>query len=101
MIHHIISNTTEKVLQLNLQHNLTFTPLRSDDNGIYTCNISITPGDEDEFITNAYMMSSHEIVVKGEPYWISMSVVMNNISLSRAAITRCEDNIHLHHRIRR
>ena len=68
MIHHTISNTTEKVSTLSLQHNLTFTPLRSYDNGIYTCNISITPGDEDEFITNAYMMSSHEIVVKSEPY---------------------------------
>ena len=68
MIHHTISNTTEKVSKLSLQHNLTFTPLRSDDNGIYTCNISITPGDEDEFITNAYMMSSHEIVVIGESY---------------------------------
>ena len=68
MINHTISNTTESVSNLNIQHSLTFKPLRRDDNGIYTCNISITPGDEDEFITNAYMMSSHEIVVKSEPY---------------------------------
>ena len=101
MIHHKISNTTESVSKLNLQHNLTFTPLRSDDSGIYKCNTTISSEGGAEYITNAYNISSHKISVKGESYWISMSVVINNISLSRATTTRCEDNIHLHHRIRR
>ena len=72
MIHHIISNTTEIVSELNLQHslqnNLTFTPLRSNDSGTYRCNTTISSEGGDEYITNAYNISSHKIVVKGEPY---------------------------------
>ena len=68
MIHHTISNTTESVLKLSLQQSLTFTPLRSDDSGIYKCNTTISSEGGAEYITNAYNISSHEIVVKGEPY---------------------------------
>ena len=78
MIHHTISNTTEKVLKLSLQHSLTFIPLRSDNSGIYRCNTTISSEGGDEYITNAYNISSHKISVKGEPYWMSMSVVINN-----------------------
>ena len=81
MIHHTISNTTEKVSTLSLQHNLTFIPLRSDDSGIYKCNTTISSEVGDEYITNAYNISSHKISVKGEPYWMSMSVVIIIISL--------------------
>ena len=68
MIHHTISNTTESVSELNLQHSLMFTPLRSNDSGTYRCNTTISSEGGDEYITNAYNISSHTIVVKGEPY---------------------------------
>ena len=51
MIHHTISNTTESVSKL--VHSLTFTPLRSDDSGIYKCNTTISSESGAEFITNA------------------------------------------------
>ena len=73
MIHHTIS---ESVSKLNPQHSLTFTPLRSNDSGIYRCNTTISSEVGAEYITNAYNISSQEISVKSEPYWISMSVVM-------------------------
>ena len=76
MIHHTISNTTVKVSTLSLQHNLTLTPLRSDNSGIYKCNTTISSEGGAEYISNAYNISSHEISVKSEPYWISMSVVI-------------------------
>ena len=68
MIHHTISNTTESVSTLSLQHNLTFTQLRSDNSGIYKCNTTISSESGAEYITNAYNSSSHKISVKGEPY---------------------------------
>ena len=68
MIHHTISNTTESMSKLGLNNSLTFTPLRSDDSGIYKCNTTISSEGGAEYITNAYNISSHKIVVKGEPY---------------------------------
>ena len=68
MIHYTISNTTESVSKLSLQNNLTFTPLRSDDSGIYKCNTTISSEGGAEYITNTYNISSHRISVKGEPY---------------------------------
>ena len=65
IIHHTIS---ESVSKLGLQQSLTFTPLRSDDSGIYKCNTTISSEGGDEYINNAYNISSHKISVKGEQY---------------------------------
>ena len=67
-ISEIISNPSE----LEQQHTLTFKPLRSEDNGSYICEVTITPED-DEFIIGTSYDETRDVIVQSE--YIDLSVV--------------------------
>ena len=76
----IISNPSE----LEQQHTLTFEPLRSEDNGTYICNISITPeGEDDEFIIGTSYNETKDVIVQSKyiDYYVVDYNIMNDILL--------------------
>ena len=70
MIHHTINESISESA-LEQQHTLTFEPLRSEDNGSYICEVTITP--EDEFIVGASHDETGDVIVQSE--YIDLSVV--------------------------
>ena len=73
-ISEIISNPSE----LEQQHTLTFKPLRSEDNGRYICNISITPND-DEFIVGTSYNKTKDVIVQSKYIDLVDYNIMNDI----------------------
>ena len=53
------------VSALEQQHTLTFEPLRSEDNGSYICEVTITPED-DEFIVGTSHDETRDVIVQSE-----------------------------------
>ena len=64
-----ISNNSDN---MEWQHNLTFSPLRSGDRGVYTCTATITP--EDNTFTNQ-TTNNNSIEVKRELDIMSLTVL--------------------------
>ena len=62
----VTSVTTESLGNLGQQHNLTFRPLRGQDNGKYTCTTTISPAENQKFVISATGNVSETVVVKGE-----------------------------------
>ena len=69
----------EIISELEQQHTLTFKPLRSEDNGTYTCNISITPDDEDEFIIGTSYNKTRDVIVQSKYIDLVDYNIMNDI----------------------
>ena len=57
---------------LEQQHTLTFEPLRSEDNGSYICEVTISPED-DEFIVGASHDETRDVIVQSE--YIDLSFI--------------------------
>ena len=62
----VTSVTTEPQGNLGQQHNLTFRPLRGQDNRKYTCTTTISPAKNQMFVISATGNVSETVVVKGE-----------------------------------
>ena len=58
--------TTERLADLQQQTYLTFTPLRSEDEGSYTCTTTITPEQMADVIEQATATVTHSFIVKSE-----------------------------------
>ena len=61
-----VHNNTKPVGNLEQQHNLTFSPLGSQDGGIYTCTTTISPEEKDEFIDQTTANNVTDIHVKSK-----------------------------------
>ena len=61
-----VSSNTEELGDLQQWSNLTFRPLRSEDEGTYTCNTTITPKVMADFIVQASANTTKSTVVKSE-----------------------------------
>ena len=62
-----ISDSSERVGELEQQRNLTFRPLRSEDSGEYTCNATITPEEEGaEFILGSSAEETEDVTVQSK-----------------------------------
>ena len=71
----MVTNSTDNTIsdgseteELEHQHTLTFSPLRSEDSGVYTCNATITPNENMKFIVMASNNLTHHIQTEGEPH---------------------------------
>ena len=60
-----VYNRSESVGNLKQRHNLTFSPLRSQDRGTYICKTAVNPEDENQFIFITTAMISSLVTVKG------------------------------------
>ena len=61
------NTSSERVGELEHQHNLTFSPLRSGDSGEYTCNATITPEEEGaEFILGSLANETEDVTVQSK-----------------------------------
>ena len=58
--------TTERLGDLQQWSNLTFRPLRSEDDGNYTCNAVVTPEQMTDFIVEATATETYSVAVKSE-----------------------------------
>ena len=61
-----ITNTTERHGDLQQWSNLTFRPLRSEDEGTYICNTTVTPDEMAEFVEQASANTTKSTVVESE-----------------------------------
>ena len=61
-----ISNVSEAVVRLEQRHNLTFTPLRGADGGVYVCHANITPSENTEFIVGSFGNESYFLTVESK-----------------------------------
>ena len=61
-----ITSNTEGLGSLQQRTNLTFRPLRSEDDGIYTCNAVITPEQTTDFIVEATATETYSVTVKSK-----------------------------------
>ena len=59
-------NVTSNTEGLQQRTNLTFTPLRSEDDGIYTCNAVVTPEQMTDFIVEVTATESYSVTVKSK-----------------------------------
>ena len=59
-----ISNNSEE-MGLEERHNLTFSPLRSEDDGMYRCTATITPKGT-QFVTGSSASNDTTVTVEGE-----------------------------------
>ena len=78
MVNDTISESISNPSELEQQHTLTFQPLRSEDNGTYTCNISITP-DGDEFIVGTSYNKTEDVIVQSKYIDLVDYNIMNDI----------------------
>ena len=60
-----ISDSSE-TFNLEQQRNLTFSPLRSEDKGVYRCNATISPEDGTQFVTGSSASNDTTVTVEGE-----------------------------------
>ena len=58
---------SERMVSLERQHDLTFSPLLSSDSGQYVCSGSVEPVPESEFITQVTDVETVNVTVKGKP----------------------------------
>ena len=58
-----VTNNTEGLQQ---RTNLTFRPLRSEDDGTYTCNATVTPEQMTDFIVEATATETYSVTVKSK-----------------------------------
>ena len=63
---HTVSNNIESVGNLEQRHSLTFSPLRSQDDGMYTCTITISPEENNEFIYQTTVPKTTHVTVKSK-----------------------------------
>ena len=61
-----MSNNTESEGDLEQQHSLTFSPLRSQDDGMYTCTTTISPEENNEFINQTTVNKMTHVTVKSK-----------------------------------
>ena len=61
-----VSNNTESVGDLEQRHSLTFSPLRSQDDGMYTCTTTINPEENNEFINQITVAKTTHVTVKSK-----------------------------------
>ena len=61
-----VSNNIESVGDLEQKHNLTFSPLRSQDDGMYTCTTTISPEENNKFISQTTVANTTHVTVKSK-----------------------------------
>ena len=61
-----VSSNTEELGSLQQRTNLTFRPLRSEDDGSYTCNAAVTPEQMTDFIVEATATETYSVTVKSK-----------------------------------
>ena len=61
-----VTSSTEELGSLQQRTNLRFRPLRSEDDGIYTCNAVVTPEQTTDFIVEATATEMYSVAVKSE-----------------------------------
>ena len=61
-----VTSNTEGLGSLQQHTNLTFRPLRSEDDGNYTCSATVTPEQMADFIVEATATETYSVTVKSK-----------------------------------
>ena len=67
-----VTSNTEEPEGLQQRTNLTFRPLRSEDDGTYTCSATVTPEQMTDFIMEATATETYSVTVKSELWSLLM-----------------------------
>lgn len=78
-----ISDSSENMMELIQQHNLTFRPLRGGDTGLYTCNATINQHDDEKFVVPANNSGEISVQVKGTAYCLYIFTSALDVRLTR------------------
>ena len=67
-----VTSNTERLGSLQQRTNLIFRPLRSEDDGSYTCNAAVTPEQMADFIVEATATETYSVTVKSKLWSLLM-----------------------------
>ena len=84
-----VTSNTEGLGSLQQRTNLTFTPLRSEDDGNYTCNAVVTPEQTTDFIVEATATETYSVTVKSELWSLLMKCMCVELMSPSLQLCRC------------